>query len=173
MTRPHKPLRLRQQGVVIVWAMVILLVLLVLAVASIQMTGLDTKIAGNEMHRMLVFQSAESGLERTSNLYYLDQASNQVNRHLRVEGLHDNVNLGAGSINSVANVDVVLPAGKERIDCPVLSGLAMSVEATAETNQVACQLYRVDADSGLDNSGARASHQLGLVKIVPSVDGQH
>jgi len=162
----------QQRGMVIVWSMVILLVLLVLAVASIQMTGLDTKIAGNEMHRMLVYQSAESGLERTSHLYYLDQASNQVNRKLEVNDLQDDVNLGGGVIQSEADVDVLLPASKEQMDCPVFSGLAMSFEATAESNQVACQMYRIDADATLANSGARGSHQLGLMKIVPSVDGK-
>lgn len=162
----------RQGGMVLVWSMVILLVLLVLAIASIQMTGLDTKIAGNEMHRMLVYQSAESGLERTSNLYYLDLASNQANRLFEVNDLQDNVNLGGGVIQSEADVDVLLPTDKEQMDCPVFSGLAMSFEATAESNQVACQMYRIDADARLANSGARGSHQLGLLKIVPSIDGK-
>jgi Tfp pilus assembly protein PilX len=162
----------RKKGFVLLWSMVILLVLLIMGVGVTQLTGLDTRLAGNEMYRMLAFQSAESGLERTADLYYIDQASKAVNRSLMVNGLQDTIDIGAGAVQTIINVNVEL--SERQVGCPYLSGLANSIEATSESNQVACQLYSSNSVASLPRqTGAVATHELGLIKLVPSVNGQY
>jgi Tfp pilus assembly protein PilX len=161
----------KQKGVVLLWSMVILLVLLILSVAAMQMTGLDTRIAGNEMTRMLVFQSAESGIERTANMFRLDQASQAVNRTMTVNNLQDDVDTGGGIQQTLTNSIIALDPDLSRMTCPAMAGLANSFEATSESNQVACQLYTVDSVARLPGTGAMGEHALGLIKIVPAIDG--
>lgn len=161
----------KQKGIVLLWSMVILLVLLILSIATMQMTGLDTRIAGNEITRMLVFQSAESGIERTANMFRLDQASRSVNRTTRVNNLQDDVDTGGGIQQTLTNATIALDPELARMTCPIMAGLANSFEATSETNQVVCQLYTVDTAARLPGTGALGQHALGLVKIVPAIDG--
>lgn len=163
--------RKKQKGVVLLWSMVILLVLLILSIATMQMTGLSTRIAGNEMTRMLVFQSAESGIERTANIFRLDQASQAVNRTTTVNNLQDDVDTGGGIQQTLTNATIALDPDLSRMTCPAIAGLANSFEATSESNQVVCQLYTVDTTARLPGTGAIGQHALGLIKIVPAIDG--
>jgi Tfp pilus assembly protein PilX len=163
--------RKKQQGAVLLWSMVILLVLLILSVATMQMTGLDTRIAGNEMTRMLVFQSAESGIERTANMFRLDQASQTANRTITVNNLQDDVDTGGGIQQTLTAATIALEPAFSHITCPAIEGLANSFEATSESNQVVCQVYTVDTSARLPGTGAMGRHALGLIKIVPAIDG--
>ena len=58
-----------QRGVVLVVSLILLLVVTLLAVSSMQGTSLEEKMAGNTRDRNLAFQTTESAIERSGNLY--------------------------------------------------------------------------------------------------------
>ena len=48
----------RQQGVALVMALIMLLVITILGVSAVRMSSLDTQVAGNSMYSSLVFQGS-------------------------------------------------------------------------------------------------------------------
>ena len=52
----------RQGGIALVMALILLLVLTMISVASVQSTSLEEKMSANERDRQLALQSAEAGL---------------------------------------------------------------------------------------------------------------
>ena len=159
--------RNKQIGAVMLWSLVVLLVLLVLGVTSIRLSGLDTRIAGNAMYQMLTYQSAESSIMRTVKLYYLDKASTSAGHRTQKIGMTDTTSLGSHSvnINSDADIALLLP----NMDCPVLTGLANSVDASRSAGGMDCQLYSIEAHAKLSGANANSQHSAGVVKFIPSV----
>ena len=159
----------KQSGAVLLWALVILVVLLAMGVASIKMSGLDTRIAGNEMYQMLTYQAAESAISRTRGLYYLDQASKSVNHTFKKSGMIDSTTLANGkAVNINSNATISLPAQFVKIPCPVLTGLANSVNAASVSGAMDCQLYTIQATANLAGASARSQHNTGIVKFIPA-----
>lgn len=157
----------KQTGMVMLWALVILLVLLVLGVTSIRLAGLDTRIAGNGMYEMLTYQSAESSIMRTSKLYYLDKASTSAGHRTQKTGMTDQTLLGANTVHIDSDADVALLI--PNMDCPVLTGMANSVDASRSAGGMDCQLYRVEAQAKLSGANAKSQHRTGIVKFIPAV----
>jgi type IV pilus assembly protein PilX len=60
--------RLKQQGVVLITALIFLVVLTLIAVASMRTTGLEEKMAANALNQDLAFQAAEAGLREGTQL---------------------------------------------------------------------------------------------------------
>ena len=58
------PLLRRQQGVVLIVSLVLLLVLTILGIAAIQSTSLEERMAGNQRSHQLAFEAAEAGLRQ-------------------------------------------------------------------------------------------------------------
>ena len=55
----------RQQGMALVIAMIMLLLITILGVSAVRMSTLNTQVAGNSIFAGLVFQGAESALSRS------------------------------------------------------------------------------------------------------------
>lgn len=72
----------KQQGVVLVIALVILITLTLIGIASLDSTSMDEKIAGNLRDLNLAFQAAESTMAEAENM---------------VEGLEDTSTFGASA----------------------------------------------------------------------------
>lgn len=159
----------KQTGAVMLWSLVILLVLLMMGVTSMRLSGLDTRIAGNEMHRMLTFQAAESSITRVAKLYYLDMASKSADSSMDKSGMTDPISMGSSGVDVQSDAKIELVS--QKMDCPVLTGLANSMDASAGPDGMDCQLYRIDARSRLPGSGARGRHSTGVVKFTPSIGG--
>lgn len=160
----------KQKGTVLLWSLVILLGLLMLGVTSIKMSGLDTRIAGNEIYRMLTYQAAESSIIRTSKLYYLNLASKSAGNMTEKVGMTDQLSLGNNAINVDSRAKIALVDAS--MDCPILTGLANSMDASQAGGGMDCQLYTIDVSSNLSGSGARSQHSTGVVKFVPVVSGR-
>ena len=160
----------KQKGTVLLWSLVILLGLLMLGVTSIKMSGLDTRIAGNEIYRMLTYQAAESSIIRTSKLYYLNLASKSAGNMTEKVGMTDQLSLGNNAINVDSRAKIALVDAST--DRPILTGLANSMDASQAGGGMDCQLYTIDVSSNLSGSGARSQHSTGVVKFVPVVSGR-
>ena len=159
----------KQTGAILLWSLIFLLVLLMLGVTSIRMSGLDTRIAGNEMHRMLTYQAAESSVMRVSDFYYFTKASEAAGHVINKTGMTDQISLGDSPVNINSTAKIELLANS--IDCPVMTGLANSIDASKSAGGNDCQLYTVEVNSKLSGSGARSQHSRGTFTFKPVVSG--
>lgn len=154
----------KQQGVVLLWALGILLVLTLLSISSVKVSTINTQISGNSMASMMVFQGVESTLSKTANTNYIHQAA--INTPGRNKAVPDadlpNESVSGGSLSSKASVAYIGYS-----PCPAVNGIAMSTNASPSAGGVTCQIYQVDAESRLSGTGAKANHLLGIAKIVP------
>lgn len=65
MKQPRRPLRRRQAGVALIFALVILLVLTLLGVSALRISTFEQLMAGNTQEINRAFQAAESGMVRS------------------------------------------------------------------------------------------------------------
>lgn len=157
----------KQRGVVLLWALAILLVLTVLSVSSVKLANINTQIAGNSIASMMVFQGVESTLSRTANMNYINQAAlNTPGRNKEVPAADlPNEAVTGGSLSSSASVGYIGYSA-----CPAVAGVAMSTSASASSGGVTCQIYQIDAQSRLKGTGAKAEHVLGVAVYVPPLN---
>ena len=143
----------QQQGVVLIWALAILLVLTILGVSSVQKAHLGTKIAGNSMASMMVFQGAESALGKISNNNYINQASllPSTQKYKVPDADLPDEGVSGGKISSSGTVNM------EPGPCPVTNN--------ANTTTTSCLIYQLEVESRLRGTGAKADHIQGVAII--------
>lgn len=154
----------KQQGAILIWSIVILLILTVVGLSAVKTAGIGTKITGNSLFSMLVFQSVESALGKTANIHYTTQAVNNIpSREIDVLRADLPVEKASkGTLKSDVNI-----AWKGYQKCP-LTTFAMSTTVSPKAGGVACQYYDIDARANLSGTGARARHMLGVVRYGPA-----
>ena len=151
----------KQQGMTLIIAMIMLLVITGIGVSAVKSASTDTMMSGNNTLQMLVFQGAESTIVRTASandLYDIQKAA-----------------VLAGTPHTV-DKDDLFPNGKEAIthdvkltsssvvtykgvnNCPVISGVANSINFN-------CYVFEIDANTRA--LGARANHIEGKAVIKP------
>lgn len=155
-----------QQGTVLLWGLVGLLVLAGLGIAAGRIATLDTKIVGNAMFDNFSYQGAEASLRRSTNLYLVEQTAKQEATS------HTDKQVGPYS-DAISNGEQISSAGTismgASIPCPpVLQGVAMSTAATPRSGGVSCRLFTVNADSKVPGTSAESQHTAGMLKFVPA-----
>jgi Tfp pilus assembly protein PilX len=145
----------KQQGVVLIWALAILLVLTILGVSSVQKANMGTKIAGNSMASMMVFQGAESALGKISNNNYINEASllPAGTKYVVPQTALPDEAVSGGNINSAGSVMYMNPG-----PCPVTS--------FANSTTSSCLIYQLEVESRLRGTGARTEHVQGVAIIA-------
>ena len=76
-TSQHVLVFKRQQGTVLLWGLVGLLVLAGLGIAAGRISNLDKRIVGNAMFDDFTYQGAESSLRRSVNLFVVTETAKQ------------------------------------------------------------------------------------------------
>jgi Tfp pilus assembly protein PilX len=154
----------KQQGAVLIWSIVILLILTIVGLSAIKTAGIGTKITGNSLFSMFVFQGAESALGKTANIYYTTQAVNNLpSREIAVPSGDLPAEMAAqGKLNSSVNVKWT---GYQR--CPITS-FAVSNSVASKAGGIACQHSDINAKTNLSGTGARANHMLGVARYGPA-----
>ena len=145
----------KQQGVVLIWALAILLVLTILGVSSVQKANTDTKISGNSMASMMVFQGAESALGRITNNNYINEASlvpPGTEYEVPQTALPDE-GVNGGNVNSLGRIMYMNPG-----PCPVTNN--------ANSTTSSCLIYRLEVESRLRGTGAKTEHVQGVAIIA-------
>lgn len=146
----------KQQGVVLIWALAILLVLTILGISSVKKANMGTKIAGNSMASMMVYQGAESALAKISNTKFAaDTSSLPLGQKYSVAASvlpKESVNGG----NLVSTGTVMVMSRNE--DCP-LTNIALS-------SQIKCDIFRFEVESRLQGTGAKTEHVQGNAKPI-------
>ncbi len=161
--KPNMQYCFKQQGSVLIWSTVILLILTLVGLSAVKTAVIGTQITGNSLFSMLVFQGAESALGKTANIHYVKMAVDNIpNRAIDVPAVDlPAENASKGQLESGVNV-----AWKGYQKCP-LTSIAISTTVAPKAGGVACQYYDVQASTTLNGTGARASHMLGVVKYGP------
>jgi type II secretory pathway pseudopilin PulG len=151
----------KQQGMTLIIAMIMLLVITGVGVSAVKNSTTDTMMSSNNTLQMLVFQGAESTIVRSASakdLYDIEKAA-----------------ILAGTPHTVLHTDL-FPDGDEAItngiklkstsiityqdvgDCPVISGVANSIDFN-------CYIFEIDAKTNA--LGARANHFEGKAVLKP------
>lgn len=154
--------RQQQRGATLIWAMVIMTVLSIIAVATSRSSTMDRIIATNGVLQKLAYQGAESAIQNTAI-----QAK-----------LVDTVM--TGSLNAAGNVEKTFPEqtmgrittqgtveylGNQ--SCSTIARIAMSSELTTETGGLTCQIFRVKGVGKVKGTSARDTHEIGITQFVP------
>ncbi len=152
-----------QQGSILFWGLVILLVMTVLGVAGARMAATDVKIAGNEIYQVLAYQGAESTLERATDLFFQTEAAKALDNQYISELFKDNA-LG-GDVQSQARVVM-----SRKIACSALDDLAMSIAMNSD--EYHCRLFDIEVDSKVLGTGTKSTHALGVMRLIPASANQ-
>lgn len=156
----------RQQGTVLLWGLVGLLVLAALGIAAGRISTLDKRIAGNAMFDDFTYQGAESGLQRSVNLFKITQTAEQeatTNTDKKFGPYSDAIGSG-GQINSHS---VVSMSPLNESCPPILVGVAMSTSMTPKSGSIACRTFTVTANSQVPGTSAASQHVAGILKYTP------
>ncbi len=151
----------QQQGMALVMALVLLLVITILGVSAARMSNVDTQLAGNSMYSVLVFQGAESALGRSASskdwsiieLAAADLTSSAVpvpDTYFDAEAV-----TGNSTLNSSGTVQF-----EGILNGPVINGVANSSEFDY-------QVFRVTAESKLEATAAKDIHTEGRAAQIP------
>ena len=148
----------KQQGVVLIWALAILLVLTILGISSVKKANMGTKIAGNSMASMMVFQGAESALSKLSNVNSIyETAKLASNKYTVPQAVLPNEPVSGGSIKSKGTIMYMYPGA-----CPITNN--------ANSSSATCNIYQIEVEARLQGTGARTEHILGVAKPVPNTN---
>ena len=150
-----------QQGVALVMALIMLLLITVLGVSTVRMSSMDTQVAGNSMFSILVFQGAESALGRSASskdwsvieLAAVSPTSAAVN--VPADYFDAETVMGNATLNSSGTVQF-----EGILNGPVISSVANSTEFNY-------QVFRVAGQSELAATAARDWHTEGRAAQIP------
>ncbi len=150
----------KQEGMVLIVALIMLLMITVLGVAAVNRSNVGTQVAGNSMSSMLVYQGAETGVAKTftgGKEQNIDLATLTFPAKHKVpdaELPEDKVAKGV-TMKSRATVESV-----SDINCAIISGLASS-------SKYRCRAFEADVSTNLLATSATARHLEGRTKIIP------
>jgi len=153
----------KQQGVVLLVALVMLLVITIIGVSAIGISRDKTQVAGNSMYTLLAYQGAESALARSvtgaAQMNLRDAAA--AGGVFNVPTSH--INDSNEKINGIANMTskaTITPLNGTA--CGIVSGVAGSTGTGFK-----CKVFRVSAETSLALTGARTRHTEGREVNLP------
>ena len=151
----------QQQGIALVMSLIMLLLVTVLGVSAARMSNDDTKLAGNSIYSILVFQGAESALGRSASFkdWSMIQlaAADPASAAISVPSTYFDAEtvMGNSTLKSSGKVQF-----ETKLDGPVINGVANSSEFNY-------QVFRVTGESSLAATGAKDTHTEGRAAQIP------
>ena len=153
--------KVQQQGMALVMALIMLLVITVLGVSAARMSNTDTQIASNSLYSILVFQGAESALGRSASSKDWTvielAAADVLSAAVPVPGTYFDAEqvMGNGTLDSSGTVQF-----EGILNGPVFNGIANSSEFDY-------QVFRVTGTSKLSTTAATDLHTEGRAAQIP------
>lgn len=149
-----EPFGTRQQGVALIFVLVILLVATLIGVSSLNSTMLDTQVASNTSETHTAFQAAETLLT--------------VVRTAPISIFSESLSGGAGSVTTLS-IDTAVTDNFPNTD--LQATLEYIGEGTvafgSSISKFKPQRFEADARVQRLGSGARANHEQGIVVLSP------
>jgi hypothetical protein len=151
----------KQQGAVLLVAMILLIVITIIGVNAVSSSSIKTQTVGNNISSMLVYTGAESALAKSASnadIKNLKEALPPVapaTFPVPAAYLPDENVGGGGVLASTANISFI--GGGQK--CPVgVSGMAIS-------SIMKCKIWRLEAESRLRATNAKDTHLLGIAIV--------
>lgn len=154
MNQNKKMIIKKQSGVALLMSLVMLLLITAIGVSAVKISVLDTSIAGNSMFSSLVFQGAESSLNRSADLFNIKQSAEDRTSTINVI-YNDETIVGGGKLNSKGYVKY-----EGILEGPQINGVANSTEFNY-------QIFQINAETKLEATSAKAIHTEGRVIKAP------
>lgn len=151
----------KQQGMALVMALIMLLVITILGVSAARMSSNDTQISGNSIYSVLVFQGAESALGRSASSKDWSviklAAEDLTSAAVAVPDTYFDAEkvMGNGTLESSGTVQF-----EGILNGPVINGVANSSDFDY-------QVFRVTGESKLVATAARDRHTEGRAAQIP------
>ena len=144
----------KQQGIALLMSLIMLLLITVIGVSAVRMSLDDTNIAGNSIYSSLVFQGAESSLNRSAGLFNIKVSAE--NRNITVSNSFNDENVvGGGTLNSTGKIKF-----EGILNGPQINGVANSSDFNY-------QVFQISAESKLKATSAKAIHTEGRAIKTP------
>lgn len=151
----NKKVKQKQRGVALVMALIMLLLITVVGVASVKVSSLDTKISGNSMFSLMVFQGAESALGKVASnddLYNIIAAASNDGVEVNVpESYFNPIETVNGGIQLTSSAEMKF---ENRVSGSLFSN-------TPNSTLFEYQIFRTTAVSRLNAASAKAKHSAG------------
>lgn len=149
----------KQQGAVLLISIIFLLVITILGVTAVNSSNTKTQVAGNSMFSMLVYQGAESALEKSASNADLSAIEDTIAADpspymVPAAYLPDEKVASGGTLTSSSKMTF-----QGISSCPFSSGLATSTKFE-------CVYLQIDAQSRLISTNARERHIKGIALTV-------
>lgn len=147
----------KQQGVALVMALIMLLLVTILGVSAVRMSSIDTQVAGNTILSMLVFQGAESAIGKSVTQENLIAPATNKN----VASTITNPSLAGETVTkgAVMNSAAIVKYDK-RLSSPQVNFVANSTDWDY-------QVFKFTANSSINATGVRDQHIEGIGVPIP------
>lgn len=166
-------LQTRQQGVVLIVALVLLVAVMVLSLAGISTTTLELRMAANQQARVNAFQQAQGGIAAVKSNLDNFRATGIVGAVRCTADFHDgryydatgDVPCGASDLTAPSGLNLTHTRVAVQRLPPLLQPAPRFIETSAEKLKVAT--YKIDSRfDARTQRGARAEHHQGLIVTV-------
>lgn len=150
----------KQEGMVLIVALIMLLLISVLGISAVNRSNIGTQVAGNSMSSMLVYQGVETGIARTWTGGKEINIKNSAEKHpllhkVPVGHLPADVVAGGVTMKSKGTVESIGVYG-----CKIISGIASSTS-------IGCDTFEADVKTNLAATSAVDRHIEGRALFVP------
>ncbi len=153
----------KQHGVVLIVALIFLLLISILGISAMRVTNNNTKIAGNSMFSMLVYQGAESTLAHSVSVGSEKHLIDAVLSNDAVYNVPNDVLNGSGkTVNGTS-----LSMKSSATITPIPGTLPCPVSESATSSIYKCRAVEISARTTLPGTGALARHIEARTKEIP------
>lgn len=152
----------KQQGVVLIVSLIMLLVITGLGVSAVNITRNKTQVAGNSMYSMLVYHGAESTLARSVSI---GSEKHLINSILSNSVKYDIPEADLLDTNEVINDRTVMSSNSSITPIPgIYTCPPVSNDITSSTFK--CRIIEVTAQTSIPGTGAKAKHTEARAKKI-------
>jgi type IV pilus assembly protein PilX len=171
MMKMREKMHNRQQGIVLIVSLLILLVLSIIGISAISNTGMEERMSSNFQQEMVAFQASESAITKTidagnpggaganSNPFYVEASDPLVTA----------VNAGVGATTTTVTHDMdplnTTPATVQTT--ATISYQGSSQLCPGYGVGISCLKFEVSTDTSIGGTGTGPSHVQGVERPAP------
>ena len=148
----------KQKGVVLLMSLIMLLLITVIGVSAVRLSMNDTQISGNSIYSSIVFQAAESTLNRSasiSDMYDIEVAAS-------MRGSNRTITIPVETASNGGKLSSAGLVGYEGIlESPQINTIANS-------SNFNYQVFKITAESKLQGTSAKDTHTEGRALQIPN-----
>lgn len=169
MISPSLPYR--QQGIVLIVSLLILVMMTIIGITALSTTTLEERMALNTQHDNLVFQGTESQIQSVINASTPGMPGYSVTTDPMLTAMA----AGANSTVSAGSSTTHIPGGNATATLDTNATITYlnvikgaHCKSGGGLNQFVCYQFQIDAAATINTSGAKQEHLQGVQRIGPA-----